>query len=630
MTKTLLLLSNILAAPAFAQTAPTPEAATVPTGAITVTAVRAPTALTNVASSVTILDKPVIEASQAIIVSDLLVRTPGVTLSRTGGYGTTTGIRIRGAESDQTVVVIDGVKLNDPSAPGGGYDFGDLFTGDAARIEVLRGPQSTLWGSQAIGGVINIVTDLPTAPLAGSAEAEGGSRGTASGRAAIGGKADRLTWQLAGNAFRTDGISAIAPAFGGTERDGYRHFGGSGRIDAALTDDIGIDLRGYYSHGKVDLDSSFGTPDTPEYSKSTNWIGYAGLNVALLDGRLKNRLAYTRDSIDRDNYDPRLTGSTKTFVSSGRNDHVEYQGSLGLAEGWNAIFGAEHEHSRFRSISPQFQTVPDRGNVSIDSLYGQLNASPITALTLTGGVRYDHHQTYGGKTLFSGGAVYALGTGTTLRASYGEGFKAPTLYQLYGAYGDTALEPEKAHGWDAGVEQHVGPVTLGATYFDRRTRNLVVFAFSPPLPNRPFGYYQNVQRVAAHGIEATAAATFGQLTLDANYTWTDAENRSAGSVNGKDLIRRPRRTANASASYAWGFGLKTEVSVRRSSHSFEDAANATRLAGYTLVDLRAELPLGDMLTLFARVENLGDEHYQTAYRYGSLGRSVYGGVKARF
>jgi len=617
-----LLLASALASPAFAQAS---------SEEVIVTAVRTPTPANRVASSVTVLDKTAITASQQFTVSDLIARTPGVTASRTGGFGTTTGVRIRGAESDQTVVVIDGVKLNDPSSPGGGYDFGDLFVGDAAQIEILRGPQSTLWGSQAIGGVVNIVTQLPKAEFQGTGEAEGGSRGTAAAKANVGGSQNGISWELAGNAFRTDGISAIAPEFGGHERDGYRHYGTSGRILADLSDDVSLDLRGYWSHGKVGLDSSFGPPDVADYQTSTNWTGYAGLNFALFNGTFKNRVGVTHDQIDRDNVDPTITtGDDRTFIAHGRNDHVEYQGNLALAKGWNTVFGAEHEHSRFSAISPQFQTDPDRGNVSIDSVYGQINGTLVEHLMVTGGMRYDHHQTYGGHALFSGGAVWSSG-GTTFRASYGEGFKAPTLYQLYSAYGNLALNAERAHGWDAGIEQKFGEhFTASLTWFDRDTHNLIEFAGFPPRADRPFGYYQNVDKAKAHGIEAGATARFGGLTLAANYTWTDAEDRSAGATYGNQLIRRPRDTANADVTYAWAFGLTTTVAVTHASHAFENSANTIRLGSYTLIDLRAEQPIGQGLSLFGRVENIGNKHYETAYRYGTLGRSFYGGIRVKF
>jgi vitamin B12 transporter len=629
-----LLLASVLAAPALAQQAPTDNglAQQAPgSDELVVTAVRTPTPVNQIASSITVLDRAAIDASQQYMVSDLIVRTPGVTASRTGGFGTTTGVRIRGAEGDQTVVVIDGVKLNDPSAPGGGYDFGDLFIGDAAQVEVLRGPQSTLWGSQAIGGVVNIVTQLPKSGFQGGAQAEGGSRGTASGRANIGGSQNGISWELAGNAFRTSGISQIAPEFGGHERDGYHHYGTSGRILANLSEDVSLDLRGYWSHGKVDLDSSFGPPDVADYQKQTNWTGYAGLNFSLFGGALKNRIGLTRDQIDRDNFDPTIvSGDDRTFIAHGRNDHLEYQGDLALAKGWNAIFGAEHEHSRFNSISPQFQTDPDHGNVSIDSVYGQLTGSVVEHLTLTGGARYDHHQTYGGHALLSGGAVWSSG-GTTIRASYGEGFKAPTLYQLYGEFGNLDLDPERAHGWDAGIEQKFGGyVTASLTYFDRDTHNLVEFAGFPPRADRPFGYYQNVDKANAHGVEAAAVARFGGLSLDANYTWTDAEDRSPGATYGNDLIRRPHDTANADITYVWAFGLATTVAVTHASHAYEDGGNTIRLGGYTLVDFSVEQPIGHGLSLFGRVENVGNTHYETAYQYGTLGRSFYGGVRAKF
>jgi vitamin B12 transporter len=210
-----------LAPAAFAQEAPAPDAAAdADADAILVTATRLPTPAEEVTASVTVLDKAAIDRAQDIGVTELLLRTPGISISRNGGYGTSTSVRVRGAESDQTVVVIDGVKLNDPSSTGGGYNFANLLVGDASRIEVLRGPQSILWGSQAIGGVVNVVTAMPEKELEGSFDLEAGSRETVSARAALGGKTGPVTWRVGGQTFTTGGISAIAPAFGGKEADG--------------------------------------------------------------------------------------------------------------------------------------------------------------------------------------------------------------------------------------------------------------------------------------------------------------------------------------------------------------------------------------------------------------------------
>jgi vitamin B12 transporter len=640
------------------QEAPQPDAAAVPVtsgtdaadpSTIIVSATRSPLAIDRVAASVTVLDKAAIDRAGDLSVGDLLLRTPGISLSRNGGYGTATSLRIRGAESDQTVVVIDGVKLNDPSSTGGGYNFANLLTGDATRIEVLRGPQSTLWGSQAIGGVVNIVTPLPTKSLEGSFDAETGSRRTASGRAAVGGLTGPLAWRFGAQAFTTDGISAIAPSAGGRERDGYNNRSLTGRAVLTIADGVSADVRGYYSDGRTDIDGFSG--DSAEYSLNKEFVGYAGLNVDLFDGRLRNRFAYGYTNTNRDNYNPTLPRA-QTFDAAGKNKRLEYQGTFAVTSGVDAVFGVENERSSFRSVSPSSSLsvpipAPARGKAELTGIYGQVNAEVIKGLTLTGGIRHDDHNRYGSKTLFSGGAAWALPTGTVLRASYSEGFKAPTLYQLFSEYGNTALKPEQAKGWEAGVEQRLwdGKVSFGATYFERRSRDLIIFnscsfpTSTDPLCKVPgnatatrFGYYQNVSRAFARGIEATAAVKpIARVTMDGNFSWTASEDRSPGAATyGFQLARRPSHTANGSISYAIPEGPSLGAAVRWSGESFDNATHTTRLAPYTLVDLRGEVPLSKEVAMFARVENLFDKNYATIARYGTLGRSIYAGFRGRF
>ena len=613
---------------------------------IVVTATRAPTPLDQVPASITVLDKAAIDRAQDIGAAELLLRTPGISISRNGGYGTATSLRIRGAESEQTVVVIDGVKLNDPSSTGGGYNFANLLIGDAQRIEVLRGPQSTLWGSQAIGGVVNIVTASPQAPLEGSFDIEAGSRDTVSARAALGGVSGPLSWRIGGQSFTTDGISAIAPAFGGGERDGYTNRNVAGRAELALGANASIDLRGYYSTGRVEIDGFSG--DAPDYSHNREFVGYAGLNFTMLGGRLRNRIAYNYTDTDRDSYSPELEQAL-SFEAAGKNRRFEYQGIFDLSDRISATFGVENERSRFKSRSPSgslSDPLPDfvRGKAEITSVYGQLTVRPLDGLTINGGVRHDDHNRYGGRTLFSAGGIWVLPGGTTLRASYGEGFKAPSLYQLFSEYGNVNLDPERAHGWEAGVQQAFfgDSLTIGATYFERTTTGQIIyngcdFGSTDPLCVVPgtdtprWGYYLNVARAEAHGIEADAALRLGGWTLDGNYSWTVAEDRSAGTANeGNWLPRRPRHMANASVSYDFAFGLTLGSAVRWAGKSYDNASNTTRLDDYTLVDLRAEYRLNENVRLFARAENVFDEQYMTAYRYGTLGRSIYAGIRGRF
>ncbi|WP_257547544.1 TonB-dependent siderophore receptor [Sphingopyxis sp. DBS4] len=638
--RTTLSVAAIAAAlPAFADEAADADS-------IIVTATRAPLTLDEIPASVAVLDKEAIDRSQDIGVTELLLRTPGISISRNGGYGTSTSLRIRGAESEHTVVVIDGVKLNDPSSTGGGFNFANLLAGDIARIEVLRGPQSILWGSQAIGGVVNIVTATPEKPLEGSFDVEAGSRETVSARAAIGGRTGPLAWRIGGQRFTTDGISSYARAFGGKERDGYRNYNLSGRAELALADTISVDLRGTYASGRVEFDGF--SADSADYGLSKEFVGYAGLNVALADGRFRNRIAYAYTDTNRDNFNPDRA-RPRSFEADGRNKRWEYQGSFDVSDRIHAIFGVENERSSFRSRSPSASLAMPlpafaRGKAEITSVYGQLSVEPVAGLTLNGGVRYDDHNRYGGQTLFAAGGVWRLATGTVLRASYGEGFKAPGLYQLFSEYGNVALDPEEAHGWEAGIEQHLfdRKLVVGATWFDRKTVNQIIYngcssgstdplCFVPGDPTTPrYGYYLNIARSEAHGVEAAAALSLGGLTVDGNYSWIVAEDRSPGASFGNWLPRRPCETANASASYAFGFGLELGAAVRWSGKSYDNASNAQRLDDYTLVDLRAELKLSDAVKLFARAENIFDEDYMTTYRYGTLGRSFYAGIRGRF
>nr|WP_089220502.1 TonB-dependent receptor [Sphingomonas laterariae] len=647
MFRPLIVSSLFLSTSAFAaQVAPVPDAATpesTAAGTILVTATRAPTEIDRLASSVTVLDKAAIDRAQDIGVTELLIRTPGLSMSRNGGYGTTTSLRIRGAETDQTVVVIDGVKLNDPSSTGGGFNFANLLVSDASRIEVLRGPQSILWGSQAIGGVVNVVTAAPQKDLEASFDIEAGSRETVNARAGLGGKTGPLAWRIGGNIFTTEGISAIAALPGQTaERDGYTNRNLAGRAELEIAEGVSLDARGYYSRGRVEIDGFSG--DTPEYSLNREFVGYAGLNVDLFDGRLRNRFAYGYTDTDRDSFNP-TRARPQTFDAAGKNKRLEYQGSFAITDKWNALFGVENERSNFRSVSPAGSLsvpVPDpiRGKAEITGVYGQLSGELLTGLTVSGGIRHDDHKTYGGKTLFAGGAAWALPTGTVLRASYSEGFKAPSLYQLYSEYGNTGLAPERAHGWEAGVEQRLfdDALTLAATWFERKTKDQIDFnscdfpVSTDPLCVTPggdprFGYYINVARTDAKGLEATASLKLGEgLLVDGNYSWIKAEN----SDTGQWLPRRPRHTANASISYDWAFGLTTGAAIRWAGKSYDNVSNSIRLDDYTLVDLRAELPIEGGTRLFARVENLFDEDYRTVNRYGTLGRSFYLGLRGRF
>lgn len=638
----LILLPCIAAAtPALAQSAQSTsglEQAAEANNEIIVTANREARPASTVGQAVSILDTDTITLRQATVVSDLLRQTPGVTVVRNGGPGTTTSISIRGAESDQTVALIDGIKLNDPSSPGGGFNFGNLLVGNIARIEVLRGAQSVLWGSQAIGGVVNLISRQPTEDLAVNARVEGGWHNTGQAFANLSGKSGPVSASLGGGYYTTDGVSTFA---GGSERDGFRNYAANGSFGIELSPSVSVDLRGFYSNGRTDIDGypapSYSFGDTREYGDSEQWIGYAGLNAALLDGRLRNRFAYARTETDRRNIDPDGL-PTETFRGIGRNERLEYQGVLDLGSAVFATFGAEREVSRFSSSS--YGGPVTRGRARIFSVYGQLAVTPIAGLTATAGLRHDDHNVFGGATTFSGSAAYSPNDGaTTLRASYSEGFKAPTLYQLQSEYGNAALQPERSRGWDAGVTQRAlgGAVEASATYFRRSSFDLITFvSCASPLTGictgRPGGTYDNIARTLAQGVEATLLLRPSDaLTFSASYTYLDAKNRSTGTANfGRDLARRPDSSTTVNADYRWPFGLTAGATVTMVGDSFDNASNARRLDGYVITDVRASFPVSRNLEVYGRIENVFNERYETIYQYGQPGRGAFGGVRVTY
>jgi vitamin B12 transporter len=636
-------------AAALAQVAPAPDeagsAAATAVSQVVVTANRAVMPASQVGQAVTVLTAPQIQQDQETSLSDILDRTPGVTVARTGGPGETTSVFIRGADSDQTVTLVDGVKLNDPTDPGTGYDFANLIAGDVSRVEVLRGPQSTLYGSEAIGGVVNVVTADATRPFEANLRAEGGSFGEALVSGGVGGKDGPADWRLSGYSDQTKGVPCFDEEFGGRRPCAYHTDGFSGRFRYDLTPNLQFDQRAYYSWSRADFDG-YDTPtgafgDDEEYGHTQQWIDYTGINLSLFDGRLKNRLAYEYNAIDHDNQDPQQPGTTTTFLAHGRTDTIEYEGTYAIAPGYQAVFGAQSERSSMFAWSPAYEPAPNRAHDTINSGYAQITGEVLQSLTLTGGVRYDDQTKVGDHVTGQASAAWRLNDGNTiLRASWGQGFKAPSLYQLYSEYGNLTLRPEEANGWDAGVEQHFfdGRVVVQGTYFGRDTRNLIDFVscygitVGPCATNTVGGYYANVARAEAEGAELQARwQATKRLSLSANYTFDDSEDRSPGSpTEGYQLARRPKNTANVDAGYVWPIKLRTDLVVRYAGESWDDDAHTELLKAYTLVDLRASYPLRDGVELYGRIENLTDQHYETTYQYGTLGRAAYAGVRLTY
>ncbi|WP_037489043.1 TonB-dependent receptor plug domain-containing protein [Sphingobium indicum] len=575
----------------------------------------------EVGQAITVIDAQTIQTRQAVDVLDLLATTPGVRFNRNGSTGGVTGVSLRGAETTQTLVLIDGVKVNDPSGIGDGYDFGHLLTGNIKRIEVLRGSNSVVHGSQAIGGVVNIMTGVPANGFGANASVDYGYSDTVNAKADVSGSSGIASGGVGAAWFRTDGISS---AVGGTEKDGYENIATNARLKLAFSDTLSLDLRGYYIHADLDYDSFFGAPaDSSDVSKLDQYVGYAGINLALLDGKLTNRAAVTYLRNDRDYYFVRGTGPDYGY--SGTNLRFDYEGVYTPVDQARLVFGYEHERPDYDFFG--FGSTAT-ARINIDSVYALAIVKPFTGLSVTGGVRHDDHSQFGGATTFGANANYTPNAGATnVRLSYGEGFKAPSLYQLYDMFsGNSALRPERSKSYDIGVDQSLDGdrAILSVTAFLRDTTDQINY------DNATFSY-SNLDRTRAKGVEASIALKpVDALTVTGSYSYVDARDRSGGINDGNRLPRRAVNAVSVSADYVWSFGLSTGATVTMVGDSFDNASNTRRLDGYALAGLRASLPLGEHLEVYGRIDNLFDEAYATAYGYGVYGRSAFGGVRVRF
>ncbi|MBV8978473.1 MAG: TonB-dependent receptor [Alphaproteobacteria bacterium] len=603
---------------------------------VVVTATRSPQPVEVTGTSISVITAQDIETQQIEVLSDALAETPGLEVSRNGGTGQTTSVSIRGAETGQTLVLIDGVRLNDPSAVDDQAILGDVLVNNIARVEVLRGPQSTLYGSDAIGGVVDIFTRRGgETPFALTASAEGGSFGTWHANAAANGSAGALDYGAAVNAYGTDGISAADARNGNSETDPYRNFGATMNARWQASNSVSLDLRAYYTDSHADFDGfpppDFSFRDDAEFGTASLVAGYAGVNVNLAGGRFQNRLAVIASQSNRKDFGEFdfLTGAftpAENFFARGDAARLEYQGIFD----WNArnqfVFGAETQRVSISTQSLEFDPGPTHGSKRIDGTYAQWQSAPLDGLTLTGGVRLDHDTEFGTHTSLKLAAAWQADDATTLRANFGTGFKAPTLYELFSQYRNPfhPLLPETAQAFEAGLDRTMlgGRLRASLTGFARHTGNLIDFVETN---TPPFGYYENIGRTRSIGVEAEISARLGDaLSVSADYTAMTSKNLATG----LDLARRADSLASGTLTWRPHAKLTLGGSVVFTGARFDDAADLVPLKADTTVNLFGSYALTPKLEVFARVENLFDDLNEPVFGYGRMGRAVYGGLRA--
>ena len=617
--KTLLLTGALLTLPVLAQAQDSSEPNTV----VVVTVTREALPINKVAQSVDVLDEKTITAYQSPFLSDLLAHTSDLSLTRNGGPGEAASASIRGAGADHTLYLIDGVPLNDPSQVGGGTNLGLLATGDASRIEVLRGPLSTLWGSGAIGGVVSITTKTPQSPLEGDFKLEGFDHyGLA--RLGFGGKSGGFAWRLGGGDYQDQGVSAFD---GGTERDGFRQTDLNARLSYDLSDATTVHAFALNTQSRNAYDGfpppNYSFADTGDHGTTDTTLGVVALNNRFGNGE-QTLSVNASDNKRHDSFD-----DSSAFLARGRIQAADYHALFRLGS-TRLLAGASYERDEMTTSSPapwDPNPIPLKVHSTLSSLYGQVSHdfSGGAVIALSG--RHDDASSFGGQDIAQGSISVPAGP-WRFHASAGQGYKVPGLYQLYSDYGTTGLKPEKAISADAGADYSFATGIVTVTAFGRRVRDLIDFRYTDCLPAQIYGCYGNIDRSEASGLELGLKQDAGLWHINANYSFLHTRNRSAG-LDGKRLPHTPKAMGSLDLGYDATPKLNLGLGVRSVGQAFDNASNTVSLKAYTLVDLRLNYVLNDRVSLYGRLENVGDTYYQTAGGYGQTGRRLWLGIHTR-
>jgi vitamin B12 transporter len=609
---------------------------------VTVTANRVPTSIQRTGSAITVISADEIARTHPGSLVDALRAVPGLDLSEGGGPGSTTTIRLRGANSGQTLVMIDGVRINDPSGPSGEFDASLLAPALIERIEVLRGPQSALYGSDAIGGVVNIITRKGRGQPRFSIGVEAGSYGMLQGTASVSGSSGPWTYAFSGSGTRNDGFSSLGyrigsfeSRFGKLEADGFNRFGGFGRIGFDPGNGFRFDVSALVVDTKKKIDDPFiALPDSPT-AFTRNRLSQVAVTAELdtFERALVHKLQIFANQTRRFTLD----GADLRYRYVGARTGGEYQARLALGAFGTLIGGARIERETLTSSEPDFSNFPAIGTArdsyaqTTQSLFALWQGQIGERLAVSLGGRRD--QIIGADPFHTWRATAAYlipETGTKLRASVGTGAKAPTLYQRFSDFGTPGLSAERSFGHDAGIDQTLldGRLKLSVTAFSNRIRNLIDFDFGPGCPpaQQFSGCYVNVSQAKSEGIEANARAILieGFLTASATYTHMRARDLQTGLA----LARRPAHSGRLSFQITPLAGWTVEPSLVVLSERFSTSNERQRLAPYARLDLFTSYQVNDTVQIHARIENITDARYQEVRNFGTTGRAFYAGLTA--
>ncbi len=594
-----------------------------------VTATRTEQELRNTGSAMTVISAQDIANRQLYTVAELLRTVPGVDVVQNGGIGRTTSVFIRGATSGQTLVLLNGIEMNDPSSPSSGFDFADLTVDDIERIEILRGPQSTLYGSDAIGGVINIITRKGRGKPRFSLLGEGGSFDSYKVGGSVSGATELLNYNLTVNHLRSRGFSAADEDLAGnTEKDGYRNTTVDTGLGVTPLENFKIQWNLRYTDADKQLDNCGGANCDNLFRKNNTQQLYTGLNgeLSLFEGLWEQQLSVAYTSSNRQDYDQSPGAFIPFSEFDGNKIKVNWQHDLHLLD-FNTLtlgFADEEEWMSTDSISRKSQ------NTAGYYLQDQVNLWDRSYTTA--GVRYDDNNRFGGKTTWRVTQLFAIDEiGTRFKGSYGTGFKTPSLFQLFapadpffGPIGNPDLKPETSRGWDAGFTQTLWDeqVLFGASYFNNHFEDLIGFTSG----------FNNIDRASSKGVESYIEINpLPGLTLRGNYTYTKTLDDSTGLVR----LRLPRNKGSVNINYNFlehaNINLNVLVVGDRADVDFSSFPfRRVTVPGYTVVNLAGSYEVNQYLKTYLRIDNLFNKQYQEVFGFGTSGVAAFGGIRLSY
>lgn len=614
---------------AYAQDASAPPVELPP---VVVGATRLPTPESELGTCVTVITSDEIAAKQERMLPDALLDVPGLNVVQTGGPGGLTSVFIRGANSNHTKVFLDGIDVSDPSSPDGAFDFSQFLTFNLGSIEVLRGPQSGLYGSDAIGGVINIITDKGEGPMKASVSLEGGSFGTFNQTAKISGSEDWLSYFFGFGHFSSEDTPVtpgnLVPPGRAINPSAYDNRTFSLRLGAAIGDQFDVGLTSQYIQSTLySTSDDFLGPETSLTRNGNNEFFTRGFaHMTLFDGRFDQTLGLAYTNYQRSVIDPNTVPIIPSLFE-GQRAKLDYQGNLRVIEGEILTFGAEREEDYLVNSNPLSAQNGDTTG------FAQLQSSIGGRLFNAASVRYDGNDQFGGATTYRIAPTFLVPeTGTKFKGSIGTGFKAPTLDELYDnfpAFGFVAnpnLKPETSIGFDGGIEQTLlpGRISIGATYFANKITNLIDI-------NDTATSYVNIGQARTFGLESFMSLTpWDGFSVRADYTYTVAKDATTQ----LDLLRRPRDKFSISATLQATTALLLSATFIYTGPWVDTnrAGTATNLtaSGYTLLNLAATYDFGHGISGFGRINNALNVHYQNPLGFEQPGLGVFGGVKVAF